>query len=152
MAGAVPYLLDTNVVLITTRAGNPAAAAIDQQFRLRDSPFRPAVCEVSVGELLAFAHSWGPARRRLLEDVIAELLVLPISPRDVHVEWARLRSYAKSHGLPIQQDHNDMWIAAVANVAGLTVIASDVAGFRPIKMAGLVKAELIDSKSGLRLQ
>jgi predicted nucleic acid-binding protein len=151
MAGAVPYLLDTNVVLITTRQGNPAAEVIDQQFGLRASSFRPAICEVSVGELLAFAHSWGAARRKLLDDVIDELLVLPITSRAVHVEWAKLRSFSKGRGLAIQHDHNDLWIAATANVAGMAVITSDASGFMPIRDAGLVRAELIDPKSGQRL-
>lgn len=99
MAGAVPYLFDTNIVLITTRQGNPAAALIDQAFELRTSSFRPAVCEVTVAEMLAFAQAWGAQRRRALDEVIEELIVLPITPRAVHVEWARLRSHAKDHGL-----------------------------------------------------
>ena len=151
MAGAVPYLLDTNIVLITTRQGNPAAALIDQAFELRASPFRPAICEVTVAEMLAFAHAWGAQRRRALDEVIEELIVLPITPRAVHVEWATLRSHAKDHGLAIQHDHNDLWIAATANLAGLTVITADAAGFRPLRAAGLVRAELIDPKSGHRL-
>lgn len=148
---AVPFLLDTNVVLITTRQGSSAAAVIDQQLGLRVSSFRPAICEVSVGELLAFANAWGPARRKLLDDVIDELLVLPITARALKMEWAQLRSHAKSHGLAIQHDHNDLWIAAAANVAGMTVITSDAAGFRPLRDAGLVRAELIDPRSGHRL-
>lgn len=129
MAAAIPYLLDTNVVLLITRENNAAAAAIDHQFQLRASPFRPAICEVTVAELLAFAESWGQERRKRLDEVIDDLLVVPIMPRSVHSEWAKLRSYAKSRGLAIQHDHNDLWIGATANVAGLTVIASDAKGF-----------------------
>ncbi len=149
MAGPVPYLLDTNIVLIATRAGNLAAPVIDQRFSLRTSLFRPAICEVTVAELLAFSQAWGLARRALLEGVLADLLVLPITPRAVHDEWARLRTQAKDHGWPVQQDHNDLWIAAVANVAKLTVITGDAAGFRPLKTAGLVSAEIVDLKTGL---
>jgi len=149
MAGPVPYLLDTNIVLIATRAGNAAAAVIDQRFSLKSSSFRPAICEVTVAELLAFAQAWGSARRTLLEGVLEDLLILPITPRVVHDEWARLRTHAKNHGLPVQHDHNDLWIAAVANVAKLTVITGDVAGFKPLKAAGLVSAEIVDLKSGL---
>lgn len=64
MALPVPYLLDTNVVLFATRQHSPAATAIEQQFGLKVSPFRPAICEVTVAELLAFAESWGQARRK----------------------------------------------------------------------------------------
>lgn len=149
MTGAVPYLLDTNIVLIATRAGNAAAGVIDQRFALRASSFRPSICEVTVGELLAFAQSWGDARRRLLEGVFGDLLILPITPRAVHEEWARLRTHAKNHGLAVQHDHNDLWIAAVANLAKLTVITGDAAGFKPLRAAGLVSAEIVDLKTGL---
>jgi hypothetical protein len=34
-------------------------------------------------------------------------------------------------------------------VAKLTVITGDAAGFRPLKTAGLVSAEIVDLKTGL---
>ena len=151
MVSPVPYLLDTNVVLFATRQNSPSAAAIEQQFGLRASPFRPAICEVTVAELLAFAEAWGPTRRKLLDEVIAELLVLPISRPEIHAQWAKVKSYARENGLAIQQDHNDIWIAATAKVAGLTVISSDAAAFLPLRDRGQLAVEVIDPKSGLRL-
>lgn len=151
MVSPVPYLLDTNVVLFATRQNSPAATEIEQQFGLRTSPFRPAICEVTVAELLAFAESWGTARRKLLDQVIAEMLVLPIARPAIHAEWAKLKSYAKAKGLAIQQDHNDIWIAATAKVAGMTVISSDAAAFLPLRNQGRLAVEVIDPKTGLRL-
>lgn len=151
MASPVPYLLDTNVVLFATRQNSPAAATIEEQFGLKASPFRPAICEVTVAELLAFAESWGPTRRQLLDAVIAELLVLPIGRPAIHAEWARLKSYAKANGLAIQQDHNDIWIAATAKSAGMTVISSDAAAFLPLRNRGQLAVEVIDPKTGQRL-
>lgn len=151
MPAAIPYLLDTNVVLFLTRQNSPVSAAIEQQFALRASPFRPAICEVTVAELLAFAESWGADRRKKLDEVIDELLVLPIGQRTIHAEWAKLKSLARSRGLAIQHDHNDIWIAATAKVAGLTVISSDAAAFRPLRDSRHVAVELIDPKTGLRL-
>jgi len=81
MSAATAYLLDTNVVLHATRANSPFAAAVEAQFQLRQSPFRPAISEVTVAELWAFAQSWGQARRALLSKVIAEFLVLPTRSR-----------------------------------------------------------------------
>ena len=49
MSTATPYLLDTNVVLHATRQASPFSAAVDAQFQLRQSPFRPTICEVTVG-------------------------------------------------------------------------------------------------------
>jgi predicted nucleic acid-binding protein len=151
MASPVPYLLDTNVVLFATRQGSPVAAAIEHQFGLKASPFRPAICEVTIAELLAFAQAWGASRRKLLDEVIAEMLVLPIGRPEIHAEWANLRSYAKANGLAIQQDHNDIWIAATAKVAGLTVISSDAAAFLPLRDRGQLNVAVIDAKTGRRL-
>ena len=149
MARPLPYLLDTNVVLFATRQGSTQAHAIDQQFQLRSSPFRPALCEVSVAELLAFSHSWGDKRRKLLDEIIDEHIVLPIGRREIHQEWARLKSYAKSNGLAIQHDHNDLWIAATASVAGLTVMSTDLAAFLPFR--GMLALELLEPATGLRV-
>jgi hypothetical protein len=65
--GAAAYLLDTGIVLVGTRQSS-ASKVIDAQFGLSASPFRPAICEVSIGELLAFARSnkWGERRQKLL--------------------------------------------------------------------------------------
>lgn len=81
MSTAAPYLLDTNVVLHATRQASPFSAAVDTQFQLRQSPFRPAICEVTVAELWAFAEStkWGEKRRQLLKRTINQCLVIPIS-------------------------------------------------------------------------
>ena len=66
MSGARSYLLDTNVVLHATRENSAVSRAIDAQFGLSTSRFRPAICEVSIAELLAFAHSstWGEPSTR----------------------------------------------------------------------------------------
>jgi predicted nucleic acid-binding protein len=148
MATTLPYLLDTNIVLLWTRENSTVAEALDRQFGLRDSPFRPAICEVTVAELLAFAEKWGDKRRQLLKEIVDELLVLPISRPDIHQQWAKLYSHAKANGLAIQQDHNDVWIAATAKVAGLRLISSDGAAFLPLRGTGWVDVDVIDAKTG----
>jgi predicted nucleic acid-binding protein len=148
MAPPIPYLLDTNVVLFATRENSPVSAAVDRQFGLRDSPFRPAICEVTVAELLAFAEAWGERRRELLKSVIGELLVIPIAQPEIHRQWAKLYSHARANGLAIQQDHNDVWIAATASVAGLRLISSDAAAFLPLRGTGWLEVDVIDAKTG----
>jgi predicted nucleic acid-binding protein len=59
MSRAQGYLLDTNIVLHATREKSPVSLAVDTQFQLHASPFRPTICEVTVAELWAFAKSWG---------------------------------------------------------------------------------------------
>jgi len=83
---AKPYRLDTNVVLHATRQASPVSAAIDAQFQLRQSPFRPAISEVTVGELWAFAQSskWRQARRERETSVKFSFLLLILNPGAQH--------------------------------------------------------------------
>jgi predicted nucleic acid-binding protein len=84
-----------------------------------------------------------------LLEVIDEHVVLPIGRREIHEEWARLKSHARSKGLAIQHDHNDIWIAATARVAGLSVMSTDLAAFLPLR--GMLALELLDPKTGVRI-
>ncbi|MBN8509083.1 MAG: PIN domain-containing protein [Burkholderiales bacterium] len=117
---APAYLLDTGILLLSTRAGN-ASKVIDAQFGLSASSFRPAICEVSVGELLAFAtaNHWGEKRKAELMERLKASLILPISHPGVHQRWADMQSTLQGAGIAVGQ--NDLWIAATASVTGLTV-------------------------------
>lgn len=149
MSQVTAYLLDTNVVLHATRQASAFSAAVDAQFQLRQSPFRPAISEVTVGELWAFAQSWGDRRQTLLKQVISQLLVLPISRPEIHQRWAQLYSHAKAHGMAIQHDHNDVWIAATAHLAGLRLLSSDRSGFLPLRGTTWVDVVVLDPKTGI---
>ena len=61
------YLLDTTVLLHWTRDSRQAKL-VDQQFGLSQSQLRPLICEVSLGEMLAFSKSlnWGAAKKQRL--------------------------------------------------------------------------------------
>jgi tRNA(fMet)-specific endonuclease VapC len=143
------YLLDTNIVLHATRQDSPVSAALDAQFQLSQLPFRPAVCEVSIGELWAFAGKWGERRRDLLRRTIDELLVISIRREAIYLRWAELYSHARAHGLPIQHDHNDVWIAATAHVTGLRLLSTDGKAFLPLRGTPWVDLTLVDSKTGI---
>ncbi|MBI3818718.1 MAG: PIN domain-containing protein [Planctomycetes bacterium] len=143
------YFLDTNIVLLATRPDSRVGLSIDAQFHLLDSPFRPTICEVTVAEMLAFASSWGEKRRQLLSKVIDELLIIPINDRRIHEEWASLHTFARSKGIPIQNDHNDIWIAATARVTGLTLLSTDRKAFAALKSEGRLDVVVIDAKSGI---
>ena len=151
MPSAKSLLLDTNVVLHLTRDGNTAAKAIDSQFALSTSRFRPSICEVTVGELLAFtlSNKWGDKRIRALRTEIDRCLLIPISTPGVHDRWASISSAAKKRGVTIGQ--NDLWIAAAASVSNLTVLTTDTGDFGQLRRLGLVDAILLDAKTGLRL-
>lgn len=146
---APAYLLDTGIVLLATRAGN-ASTVIDAQFGLSASSFRPAICEVSVGELLAFANAnhWGEKRRAALMERLKTSLILPISHPGVHQRWADMQSTLQGAGITVGQ--NDIWIAATASVTGLTVLSTDK-DFKRLVALGLVPAVIVDPKTGIMI-
>ncbi len=148
MSPATVYLLDTNVVLHATRQASPFSTAVDAQFQLRQSSFRPAICEVTIGELWAFAQAWGDKRKALLKHVINQMVVIPISRPSIHQRWAELYSHARANGLAIQHGHNDIWIAATAHVAGLRLLSSDRAAFLPLRGTDWVDVVVLDPKTG----
>ena len=149
MSATQGYLLDTNIVLHATRENSSISTAIDTQFQLRNSPFRPAICEVTVAELWAFAQSWGEKRKELLKRTIDDLLVVPISDARIHHRWAELYSFARSKGMAIQHDHNDVWIAAVAHVTGLQLLSMDGSAFLPLRGTAWVDVVVLDPKTGI---
>jgi predicted nucleic acid-binding protein len=143
------YLLDTNIVLFATREGSELSRTVDRQFQLSASRFRPAICEVSIAELKAFALAWGEGRRQKLKRVIESMLVVQISEPRIHDRWAGVYSYARSKGLAIQQDHNDIWIAAASNITGLRLLSTDRAAFLPLRGTGWVDVVVLDVTTGL---
>lgn len=146
---APAYLLDTGIVLLATRASN-ASKVIDAQFGLSASSFRPALCEVSIGELLAFANAshWGEKRKADLMERLNTSLILPISHPGVHKRWADMQSTLQGAGITVGQ--NDIWIAATASVTGLTVLSTDK-DFKHFVAHGLAQAAVVDPKTGIVL-
>jgi predicted nucleic acid-binding protein len=149
MSATQGYLLDTNIVLHATRENSPISKAVDSQFQLRSSPFRPTICEVTVAELWAFAQSWGEKRKDLLKRAIDDLLIVPIFDARIHHRWAELYSFARSKGMAIQHDHNDVWIAAVAHVTGLRVLSMDGNALLPPRGTTWVGVGGVDPKTGV---
>jgi predicted nucleic acid-binding protein len=152
--GRAVYLLDTNIVLHSTRTADAVSTAVDSQYQIWSSRFRPANCEVTVGELWAFAQSslWGRRRKELLDAMIAGLVVIPISDTRIHRRWAEMYSFAKANGLAIRQEHNDVWIAATASVANLKLLTTDKSAFQPLRGTQWVDVEVLDALTGKKLQ
>jgi hypothetical protein len=86
-----PYLLDTTVLLHWTR-NSPQAQSIDANFQLSSSPMRPLVCEVSLGEMLAFSlgRSWGEQKLRRLAELERHVVVVHLSEPGVRRAYAEL--------------------------------------------------------------
>jgi predicted nucleic acid-binding protein len=145
--GAAGFILDTGIVLHLTRAGGRLGPIIESAISLRTSSFRPAVSEVTVAELWAFAMSasWGDVRRLALTEVIDSLVVLPISLPGINQRWSELATFARQSGRAI--GHNDLWIAATAEVTQLTLVTMDN-DFRSFLSRSSFSAVILDPKSG----
>lgn len=151
MVPAPAFLLDTGVVLHATRQNSPVSKALDHQFGLSASRFRPAICEVSIGELLAFTMSpdkWGERRIEILKAQIRKALVIPISHPGVYQCYAEVASALRTSGKTIGQ--NDIWIAAAAVTAGLTLLTTD-SGFRAVCSITKLELCLVDNRTGVRI-
>lgn len=146
MNGSLGFLLDTSVVLHATRATSAVPQALDAQFGLSSSRFRPAICEVTVAELLAFSLNWGEKRKSLLKTQIDKTLIVPIAHPGVHQRWAEMSSALRSAGLTVGQ--NDIWIAATASIAGMILLTTDK-DFQTIKGVAGLDVRVLDSKTGL---
>jgi predicted nucleic acid-binding protein len=84
-----------------------------------------------------------------LRRTIDELLVIPIGREAIYLRWAELYSHARAHGLPIQHDHNDVWIAATAHVAGLRLLSADGKAFLPLRGTPWADVTVVDPKTGI---
>lgn len=92
------------------------------------------LAEARSGFLMA---RWGARRTRLASRIIENDFVrIPVQEGDA-VEWARLRTAARSNGIAIGD--NDLWIAATASVWGRTLVTCDrdherIAGEMPVEV------------------
>ena len=120
------YLLDTTVLLHWTR-GKSQAATIEQQFQLTASPLRPLICEVSLGEMLAFSRNpqWSAQQRQRMLAIQQEVTAIDISDRRVLEAYADLSTLAKASGWGIFHGKNDLWIGAATQVAQAHLLTMD---------------------------
>ncbi len=126
---------------------------IDAQFQLRESSFRPLICEVSLGEIEALARDnrWGPEKQTALKKLKRELVAVDISDtRVVDDAYASFSSLARASGWLIFDDKNDLWIAAATHVSGATLLTTDSAAFKPFRAGKHLGVVLIDPHTGVQ--
>ncbi len=151
MRASESWLLDTGILLHWIRASK-AAETIDAQFHLRESSFHPLICEVSLGEIEAFARDnrWGPEKQIALKKLKRELVSVDISDTRLIDAYADFSSLAKANGWPIFHDKNDLWIAAATRISGATLLTTDSAGFKPLRDGNHLDVVLIDPRTGMQ--
>jgi predicted nucleic acid-binding protein len=124
-------------------------AVVDGQFQLRAASFRPLICEVSLGEIEAFARSqkWGDQKRNKLKELKKELIAVDISDTRLIEAYADFSSLAKSNGWGIFHGKNDLWVAAATRFAGATLLTVDK-DFLPLRDGKHLDVIMLDAMTG----
>lgn len=149
MATPAAYLLDTSIVLHLIRE-TQVGMAIATQFTLRESTFRPLICEVTLGELEAFALGlgWGPRKRAVFAELKRWLVTVDISDPSVLHAYAEISTLAKRNGWSILKAKNDLWIAAATRASGATLLTTDRREFLPLRDGGHLSSVILDAQTG----
>lgn len=131
-ARADNLLLDTSVLLHWLR-GKGQARVLDDRYQLSQRHFRPLICEVSLGELLAFSRNpqWSEKQHKAFLNVRKHVVSVDISEDRVMEAYADVSTLAKRNNWPIFHGKNDLWIAASAFVSQAHLLTMDK-GFLPL--------------------
>ncbi len=147
---AESYLLDTTILLHWTR-DTAQAKAIEERFQLSELRMRPLICEVSVGEMLAFSRSqnWGAQKQERLNDIVQkQTVIVRISDPKVLDAYADLSTLSKSSGWSLFHGKNDLWVAAAAHATQSHLLTMDT-DFLPLRNVPGRMVTVLDDKTGL---
>ena len=118
------YLLDTNICIYIQRHQPEKVLARFQKLKPGDA----AISVITWGELLYGAEK---SRQRekvlhLLNEFASFIPVLPI-PAEAGYEYGVIRAFLEASGKPI--GNNDLWIAAHAKAAAITLVTNNLREF-----------------------
>ena len=121
------YLLDTNICIYVAREKPPEVAAKFAELQ----PGEAGISVVTWGEL-RFGAEKSRRRREVLAmlDEFASLVPVMPMPRTAGDHYAGIRAGLESAGTPI--GNNDLWIAAHALAAEITLITNNGREFRRV--------------------
>jgi len=127
------YLLDTNIVVIYSRA-NEIAKKIEGKYQIFSNDNRLAISTISLGEINAITKKLqlGERRRNNINEIVGNLNEFRIDVREVIERYGDIDAYSQGKLPSIQgkftarnMGKNDIWIAATASVFGLTLVTTD---------------------------
>lgn len=124
---AVRYLLDTNICIYIRRRRPQEVLARFEKLK----PGEAALSVITYGELL-YGMEKSQARPKAMEalrELMAYLPVLPM-PADVGEAYGAIRAVLEAKGEVI--GNNDLWIAAHARAAKLTLVTNNERAFRRV--------------------
>jgi len=117
------YLLDTPILVHYIRH-DALMRAMEATYGLLATPMA-LISVVTEGEIraLSIRLGWGEPRRRVLQDLLDFLTIVPIPFADVVTAYAEIDAFSVRNGVAIGK--NDLWIAATARVTGATLLTTD---------------------------
>ena len=128
------YLLDTNILLLYLRENKAQTASIDQRFAPLTSPNVAVLSVVTLGEIrsLAIQSQWGAPRVSKLFQFVQKFPIADIHVESIVQRYAEIDAFSQGR-LPGRtlgtsarnMGKNDLWIAAIASVLGLTLLTTD---------------------------
>ena len=121
------YLLDTNICIYIHRQKPMEVFARFQKLKAGDA----AISVITWGELLFGAEKSQQRKKvlQLLGEFKTFIPVLPI-PESAGKTYAAIRALLESKGEPI--GNNDLWIAAHAKAAALTIVTNNEREFQKV--------------------
>jgi tRNA(fMet)-specific endonuclease VapC len=121
------YLLDTNIVIHVRRRRPPEVLSRFEKL----GPGEAALSVITYGELLyGLEKSASPADGlQQLQELASVIPVLPL-PWEAALAYGAIRARLEAKGEMI--GHNDLWIAAHAEAAGLTLVTNNEREFRRV--------------------
>ena len=125
---ALRYLLDTNIIIYVRRRRPPEVLAHFDRLKPGDA----GLSVITYGELLyGLEKSLSPADGLgQLEELAAVVPILPL-PKEAARTYGAIRAALEVNGEMI--GHNDLWIAAHALAAELTLVTNNEREFRRVR-------------------
>ena len=112
---------------------------------------RPLICEVSIGEMLAFSKSrnWGLQKQQRFKDIVdKQTVIVRISDPRVLDAYADLSTLAQSSGWSLFHGKNDLWVGAAARATDSHLLTMDT-DFLPLRNVAGWAVTVLDDKTGV---
>ena len=145
MSSSTGYLLDTNILVHLIRGRN-VEQTIEAHFGLRGSLNRCVISVVTVGEMYSLTRkwAWGSKKFAELQRLLGHLVWVDINHPSILNTYGELDEASNRAGRSMGK--NDVWIAATAKVAGVTLLTTD-GDFDHLNPTHLTRIR-IDEKTG----
>jgi tRNA(fMet)-specific endonuclease VapC len=126
------YVFDTNILLFIIKK-HPSIARLENE--INESDLR-IISIVTKGEIdsLALQRQWGEEKRKKLELLLNQFLIVPIDSKQIVNSYCEIDAYSQGKH-PIKRPpsgfssrnmgKNDLWIAATAEVTHSTLVTAD---------------------------